>query len=45
MLNYLWLRRTLLLLPVIAAGANAAAVIPTVYQDQYVLMRAGVNEA
>ena len=44
MLNYLWLRRTLLLLPVIAAGANAAPVIPTVYQDQYVLVRAGVNE-
>ena len=34
-----------ILLSLFVVGAAAAQIIPTVYQDQYVLVRAGINEA
>jgi len=37
-------RKAFLLLSLFVVGADAAPIIPTVYQDQYVLVRAGINE-
>ena len=45
MTNCLLLRKALVLLSLFAVGADAAQIIPSVYQDQYVLVRAGIIEA
>jgi len=43
--NNLLSRKTLLLLFLIAAGVDAAQIIPIVYRDPYVQVRAGIGEA
>ena len=45
MANRLLRCKALLLLSLFVVGADAAQFIPIVYQDQYILVRAGINEA
>ena len=44
-MNNLLPRKTLLLLFLVAAGADAVQIIPIVYRDPYVEVRAGIGEA
>ena len=44
-MNNLLPRKTLLLLLLVATGADAAQIIPIVYRDPYVQVRAGIGEA